>query len=118
MATRVQKQNWTLFDVLGVVCVALTLLLSGGVSLARAESQEESLMSVDPALVESVVEREATPEPAPAPVPGAVAQGVIQLNTRGYNYGPPIGEIDPAAIALEHRPNPPASPRVIDPEKR
>jgi len=109
MATRVQKHHWTLFDVLGAVCVALTLLLSGGVSLARAESPEEPLMSVDPALVTPAAEREAT---APAPVPAAVAQGVIQLNTRGYNYGPPIGAIDPAAMALERRPSLPASPRA------
>ena len=107
MATRVQKHHWTLFDVLGAVCVALTLLLSGGVSLARAESPEEPLMSVDPALVTPAAEHQAA-----APAPAAVAQGVIQLNTRGYNYGPPIGEIDPAAMALERHPNLPASPKT------
>ena len=30
-----------------------------------------------------------------------VRPGVIVLNTRGYNYGPPVAELDAAALRAE-----------------
>jgi hypothetical protein len=98
--------------VTGLFCVLVTfLLLSLGVRVVRADDREGTLMSVDPAL-EAKLEA-----PAPAAVPkGAVdlerpgvpaaeiEPGVIVLNTRGFNYGAPAREIDPAAIGHEKAP--------------
>ncbi len=95
-------------DVLGLLCVVATLVLTSGVNAVRAEDGEEALMSVDPALVEARDARRAQPS-APAAVPEEPQ--VIFLNTRGYNYGPPPGEIDPAAIRYEGEvPAAPAAP--------
>ena len=106
-------------DLVGFACLVLTLVLfSGGVRIAQAENPEETLRSVDPALVAGI------PAPTPAPTgvkiePGAeilpgtpaveVQPGIIVLNTRGFNYGPPVGEIDIEAMRLEGRTRP-ASP--------
>lgn len=101
----------------GLLCLIATVVLSsGGVSAVRAEG-EAALMSVDPVL-EARLDGAAPPAPVPAApptpptvapgeepragLPGVeVAPGVIVLNTRGYNYGPPVGEIDRAAMGRE-----------------
>lgn len=101
-----------LADVLGFVClIASLLLMSLGVRTARADG--EALKSVDPVRVEAERQKAvAKPAPAPPPPPDASAQkpglpaievqpGVIVLNTRGYNYGPPPSAIDPAAMRVE-----------------
>ena len=109
MKTRAAKHEWTVFDVLGALCVVMVLLLSGGVSVARAEAPPEALMSIDPALVAPSL------PPLEAPIPPAMAPGspeIVLLNTRGYNYGPPPSPIDPAAIALERGPAAPDSPEA------
>jgi hypothetical protein len=113
MTDQAQKREGRWIDGVGFACVIATLLLSGGVSAVRADSPDGALMSVDPALVaaiEAKAQSEIIPTVAMAPVdpragvPAAeVAPGVIQLNTRGYNYGPPVGEIDAAAIRMEPR---------------
>ena len=113
--------RWT--TIAGLLCLLGTLLLSStGVRTVRAEAGEEALMSIDPKLEASL---EASPpvQPAPPPLakaPSAQAElrpgepaaetqpGVIVLNTRGYNYGPPAGPIDPAALDHEAPPARPA----------
>ena len=112
----------------GLVCLAASLLLSStGVRTVRAEGSEEApkeaLMSIDPELEARL---EASPAARPAPVapiagtprpevehrPGEPSverqPGIIVLNTRGYNYGPASGEIDPAALDHEAPPARPA----------
>ena len=112
--------------------VAAVGLSTPGVQVVRAEGPEDpgSLMSVDPALAQDRATPPAAPAPippaapapippaAPAPIPPAipsgepepagvpsveVAPGIVVLNTRGYNYGPPPGEVDPEAAKLEDR---------------
>ena len=103
-------------DFIGLGCLVLTfVLLSGGVRVAQAENSEETLRSVDPALMAGL----SAPTPPPTGIkiePGAeilpgtpaieVQPGIIVLNTRGYNYGPPPGEIDIQAMRLEDRTRP------------
>ncbi len=102
-----------LLDFIGLGCLVLTfVLLSSGVRVAQAENSEETLRSVDPALVAGLP----TPTPLPTGIkvepggkilPGTpaveVQPGIIVLNTRGYNFGPPPGEIDIQAMRLEDR---------------
>ena len=102
-------------DTLGMLSVLATLaLLSPGVRIVRAESPPAALMSIDPALMNSA-EVVADPVERADAKPGRPAverqPGVIVLNTRGYNYGPPVGEVDPRAMDLEQRldPMPPAA---------
>jgi hypothetical protein len=108
-------------DFIGLGCLVLTfVLLSGGVRVAQAEKSEETLRSVDPALVAGL----SAPTPPPTGIkiePGAeilpgtpaieVQPGLIVLNTRGYNYGPPPGEIDIQAMRLEDRTRPASLPQ-------
>ncbi len=112
--------RWT--TTAGLFCLAASLILSStGVRTVRAEGGDEALMSIDPKL-EARLEASPPAQPAPPPLaktppqevelrpgePAVEAQpGVIVLNTRGYNYGPPVGPIDPAA--LDHE-TPPARP--------
>ena len=108
-----------LLDFIGLGCLVLTFaLLSGGVRVAQAENSEETLRSVDPALVAGLSAPTPPPrgiksEPGAEILPGTpaieVQPGIIVLNTRGYNYGPPPGEIDIQAVRLEDRTGP-ASP--------
>ena len=112
----VRKKLWNRIGTLsGLLCLGMTLaLLPIGVSAVRAGDGTESLMSLDPLLVEGQAES-TLPKPV-APVitpaeagefvrPGSagteVQPGVIVLNTRGYNYGPPPATIDPAAMNHE-----------------
>ena len=106
----------------GILCVIATFsLMSAGVQAVRAESGDEANMSIDPVLEANLLEDAsppAVPPAAPAPhgatetpdgkapsrpgVAGHEARpGVIVLNTRGYNYGPGPGSLDPAALAEE-----------------
>ena len=95
-------------DALGLLCVVATLVLTSGVNTVRAEDAAEALMSVDPALV---LAREANRAEPPAPTAVPAEPEVIILNTRGFNYGPPPGEIDPSAIRFEGEvPSAPAAP--------
>ena len=95
-------------DALGLLCVVATLVLTSGVNAVRAEDADEALMSVDPALAEA---REANRAEPPAPTAAPEEPEVIILNTRGFNYGPPPGEIDPSAIRFEDEvPSTPAAP--------
>jgi hypothetical protein len=122
MGERQRTTNrWT--TAAGLFCLAASLLLSStGVRAVRAEGAEEALMSIDPKL-EARLEPSPPAQPAPPPRvvtpppevehrPGEPAvetqPGVIVLNTRGYNYGPPAGEIDPAALDHEAPPARPA----------
>lgn len=103
-------------DFIGLVCLVLTLvLLSSGVQVAQAENSEETLRSVDPALVAGLSAPTPLPtgvkvQPAAEILPGTpaieVQPGIIVLNTRGYNFGPPPGEIDIQAMRLEDRTRP------------
>ncbi len=112
----------------GCVCLAIALLLlPAGVRIVRAD-QGEAVMSVDPELVAEAArvakerreERPAHAAPVVAPIlpadvgeavaerPGIAGReirpGVIVLNTRGYNYGPPPAQLDPAALGHESDP--------------
>lgn len=112
-----RKTLWNRIGTLiGLLCLVMTLaILPFGVSTVRAGDEAETLMSVDPLLVAGQAET-ADPAPFVAPViapsdiegklrPGSagveVQPGVIVLNTRGYNYGPPPATIDPAAMNHE-----------------
>lgn len=103
-----------LADRLGLACLIATVLLLSGVRIAPAEPPAEALMSVDPALTSPAAPAPSVGPAAPAPpavapedwdrpgVPGVeIAPGIVVLNTRGFNYGPPLGEIDPAALRVE-----------------
>ena len=107
---RNQAKLWRrLGDIAGTACViAVLALLSPGVRVVRAED-----------------EAPATPVPAPSAHPTAyptvkaddvenarrpgvpaieIAPGVLVLNTRGYNYGPPPTPLAPEAIKQESTP--------------
>lgn len=92
-------------DVLGGLCLVSTILLTSWVDVSRADDAEEAVMSVDPTLVAPP----APPAEAPSKAPARTAPTIVQLNTRGYNYGPPPGEIDRAAMGYETG-APPAAP--------
>ncbi len=78
-------------------------------------------MSIDPLLEAQLGPPPAAPQPAAPPTlptnvlppsqPGAppaeIQSGVIVLNTRGFNYGPPRGEIEPGAMRHERAPTRP-----------
>ena len=107
----------------GLLCLGACLsLLPGGVRAVHAEDGAEVLMSVDPVLVSKQDERSPSivpvmpPATHPAPTiplgeeekaqqPGGtgreVQPGVLVLNMRGYNYGPPPAALDPAALDRE-----------------
>ena len=105
-----------LLDFIGLGCLVLTFaLLSGGVRVAQAENSEETLRSVGPALVAGFsaptslptgIKIESSAEILTGTQALEVQPGIIVLNTRGYNYGPPPGEIDIQAMRLEGRARP------------
>lgn len=100
----------------GFLCLGASfLLMSAGVETVRAEAGDETNMSIDPSLEAALEEAEEAPKKV-APIvdvndmealarPGIggveTRPGVIVLNTRGYNYGPPPGSLDPAALTVE-----------------
>lgn len=99
----------------GVLCVVATVVLtSAGVRTVRAEGGPGTLMSVDPELeakVEAPPSAPALPAPTPAPAPASPAtpgapsdSGIIVLNTQGYNYGPPPGQLEREALRHETPP--------------
>lgn len=113
-------------DAIGIACVVATLALVSWVRVAAADpSPDAALMTVDPVLTSPAP---AAPAPAriegpslpPAKVPVVadedrekvglpaveVRPGVIVLNTRGYNYGPPVAELDAAALRFERQEKP------------
>jgi hypothetical protein len=94
----------------GLICLAMTLLLlPAGVRIVRADDEAEGRASVTPTPTAS---EDATPQkPVVAPVieideakealrrgsAGTEGEpGVIVLNTRGFNYGPPPARPGPA----------------------
>jgi hypothetical protein len=95
---------------MGLLCVLATLLLiSPGVRTVRAEGGQETPSIVDPVLEA----KHEVPAAAPAPADQSVTPGepraerppgVRVLNTRGYNYGPPPGGVDPRSLALDAPP--------------
>lgn len=104
MATARTHRPLRTIDVFGVLSIGLALLLSSGVTAVRAEGPAEAdegaaLMSVDPALVQAA---QAAPvaRPAAAPPTGMPA-GMVQLNTRGFNYGPGPQALDREALRFE-----------------
>lgn len=98
---RKRRAGW--IEVLGGLCLVGTLVSTSFVQAVRAEDPEAPLMSIDPGLADP-----AAPAAAPAVAPPEAAQPprIIQLNTRGYNYGPAPREVDPAAIRFEGGPAP------------
>ena len=93
-------------DVLGGLCLVGTLALTSFVNAVRANDGETPNMSIDPSLVRRQAE---------APTPVAEQPQIIHLNTRGYNYGPPPAEIEPAAIHYERGIAPTAPPAPAAP---
>ena len=94
---RRRRAGW--IEVLGGLCLVGTLVSTSFVQAVRAEDPWAPLMSLDPGLAGPAV-----PAAGPAAAPPEAAQPpprIIQLNTRGYNYGPAPGEVDPAAIRFE-----------------
>jgi hypothetical protein len=91
------------------------LLLSPGVHAVRADDSSETTIGVEPtaetrdAAKPPVAAMAAPARDAKAPDavepagPSAVEvdPDVIVLNTRGYNYGPPPDQLDPAALRDE-----------------
>lgn len=133
MRIHAKPRRW-LGDFLGPACLFATLsLLSPGVSVVRADdtalmsvdpglvaAAERAAGPEAPGHPDQVAQREALPA-APAsnpfvPVdevdrasrPGVsgieVQPGVVVLNTRGYNYGPPPTPLAPEALARESAP--------------
>lgn len=100
-------------DVLGWFCLVGTLLLTSFVEAVPADESEEAMMSIDPALVTPAD----PPVAVPAPPAAENAPRIVHLNTRGYNYGPPPGPIDDAAMRYEApvRPGAPAAPAAAPP---
>ena len=102
------------WSTLGVVCVVAMFMLSPlGVRIVRADEQEAS-MRVHSALVEGPPPAAPVVGPPPRPLarePAAldraggpsieVSPGIVVLNTRGYNYGPPPAEVDSEAAQRE-----------------
>lgn len=98
---------------LGALSLLATLLLiSPGVRAVRAEDGELRVNGVDPALEAELEVAAPAPVPpaapksvAPSPSPDAAVadlpSDVRVLNTRGYNYGPPPGGVDPRSMAAE-----------------
>lgn len=108
-------ERWRLRDriatTLGALSLLATLLLiSPGVRAVRAEGGELRVNGVDPALevaapapVPPAAPKSVAPSPSPSP-DAAVADlppDVRVLNTRGYNYGPPPGGVDPRSMPRE-----------------
>ena len=94
---RRRRAGW--IEVLGGLCLVGTLVSTSFVQAVRAEDPGGPPMSIDPGLAHP-----AAPAAAPAVAPPEASQPplrIIQLNTRGYNYGPAPGEVDPAAIRFE-----------------
>lgn len=105
---------WNRFwNAVGLICLAMTLLLlPAGVRIVRADDEAAGRASVTPALPTPPVSDQATPQQSVvAPVVeineakealrrgGAGTEGepgVIVLNTRGFNYGPPPARPAPA----------------------
>jgi hypothetical protein len=123
MTNRAEMRKMGWIDGIGFACVIATLLLSGGVSTVRADSPEGALMSIDPVLVAARADPPAALVPTPVTPPGdqragvpaaEIAPGVIRFNTRGYNYGPPTGEI--SAAAIQHEPRTATAPAAKSPE--
>ena len=100
----------------GLLCLATTLaLLPAGVRTVWAEPEGESLVSVDPLLEASETATAEQPPAAPVDKPVVDSEdlrrpglssvqtrsGVVVLNTRGYNYGPPSSTRDIEAIRQE-----------------
>ncbi len=96
-------------DAVGLLClIAVLVLLSSGVRIARADEGVAPNMSVDPGLAAEIEAAKAERPRAIAPPDGPVAQpdirpgvagveiapGVIRLNTRGYNYRSAAGGVD------------------------
>jgi hypothetical protein len=90
-------------------------LISPGVRAVRAEGEELLVNGVDPAF--EVQLEVAAPAPVPSAAPKSVAPSpshdgtgaglppdVRVLNTRGYNYGPPPGGVDPRSMPAEAPP--------------
>ena len=117
------RASRTAGDMVGLACLLGSLLLmSTGVQTVKAD--DEALMSVDPERIEAERQKaaaknrinavEGTLPNAPtgadalkAGVPAIEVQpGVVVLNTRGFNYGPPPAAIDPAAMGVEKGPKP------------
>ena len=112
MTTRPTLWN-RLSNAVGLICLAMTLLLlPAGVRIVRADDEAEERASVTPPLPTPPASELATPQkPVVAPVveideakealridsAGTEGEpGVIVLNTRGYNYGPPPARPAPA----------------------
>jgi hypothetical protein len=101
----------------GLVCLAMSLLLMpAGVRIVRAHDEVKEPISADPSPqtgrahefgggppTAAVVGADAAEQ---APRRGSVGTtegqtGVVVLNTRGYNYGPPSAKPEPASIGQE-----------------
>ncbi len=111
MTTRPTLWN-RLSNAVGLICLAMTLLLlPAGVRVVRADDEAEARASVTPPLPTPPASELATPQ---KPVVAQVVEideakealrrdsvgtagepGVIVLNTRGYNYGPPTARPAP-----------------------
>ena len=107
-------------NVAGIACVLATFaLLSPGVRIVHADSTEPGSPSTlaAPAAAAPASAPDATPVATPAsPIvsasdveaarrPGVsgieVAPGIVVLNTRGFNYGPPPTPLAPEAMKQE-----------------
>lgn len=102
----------------GLICLAMTLLLwPAGVRSVRADDESKEAVSEDLALPPS---RVATSEKSAVVLPvtkvgdaqemlrpdGAGSQdqdGVVVLNTRGFNYGPSPANLAPVAVGHESK---------------
>jgi hypothetical protein len=105
---------------LGALSLLATLLLiSPGVRAVRAEGEELPVNGVDPAFeaqlevaapapVPSAAPKPVAPSASPSPSHDGTGTGlppdVRVLNTRGYNYGPPPGGVDPRSMPAEAPP--------------
>jgi hypothetical protein len=100
----------------GLVCLAMSLLLMpAGVRVVRAHDEAKAPLSADPS--PQPVEPASSVGPPTAAVVDVdtaddvprrgragtteVQTGVVVLNTRGYNYGPPPAKPEPAANGQE-----------------
>lgn len=102
----------------GLICLAMTLfLLPGGVRVVRADDASAGPVCEDPALSPGPSAASEKPvialplakagEAPETRQPGAAGSegpaGVVVLNTRGFNYGPPPSDPGPAALGQEAR---------------